>query len=271
MPKGGVGKTTNASLLSLLLAKAGKRVLTIDLDPEAGLSRDCLGETLGSVAHHLKSFLETQIPSPPPVIPTVVDNISLLPCPRGEFRFFRLFDERSTKLRDGLDLIDDQYDWIVMDLPNQLDNIAQLGMAAADFLVLPIELKADCLDRVEMAMEIIAEARRANPGLCILGAIALAEDRRLTPQEQVLKRQLETDLAKHGVTLFQTLMYSRPGSVALARSNFNEKLLHWTARRRFQSLLGQIIARITALSTFPLPHGPNHRSQPARAAASTAA
>ncbi len=152
MPKGGVGKTTNTVLLSLLAARRGNPVLAVDLDPEAGLSRDVLGPQLGSVTNHLKSFLESPIPVEPPVISTLIPRVYLLPCPRGAQRFFRLFPERSPKLREGLDLIDHAYRYVLVDLPNQLDNIAQLGMAAVNYLILPVELTVDCLDRIEMAV-----------------------------------------------------------------------------------------------------------------------
>jgi cellulose biosynthesis protein BcsQ len=248
MPKGGVGKTTNTVLLSLLAAGRGDPVLAVDLDPEAGLSRDVLGPQLGSVTNHLKSCLESPVPFEPPVISTLIPRVYLLPCPRGERRFFRLFPERSAKLREGLDLIDHAYRFILLDLPNQLDNIAQLGMAAVNHLILPVELTVDCLDRVEMAVDIISEAKAENPLLKILGALPLAEKRVLSAQEQLLFEEFRRAFARHGITLFETTMYRSPSSVALARSNFDAMLLHWTARRRFDALLNEITARIRSVS-----------------------
>jgi cellulose biosynthesis protein BcsQ len=95
MPKGGVGKTTDTLLVSLLAARRGQRVLAVDVDPEAGLSRDVLGPTLPKVTRNLKTFLEAKAPGPPPVLPTTFENLSVLPCPPGEHRFFRLFEEHS--------------------------------------------------------------------------------------------------------------------------------------------------------------------------------
>ena len=248
MPKGGVGKTTNTVLLSLLAAHRGDTVLAVDLDPEAGLSRDVLGPQLGSVTNHLKSFLESPVPVEPPVISTLIPRVYLLPCPRGKQRFFRLFPERSAKLREGLDLIDHAYRFILLDLPNQLDNIAQLGMAAVNYLILPVELTVDCLDRVEMAVDIISEARAENPLLRVLGALPLAERRVLSAQEQLLYDEFGQAFGRHDISMFETTMYRSPSSVPLARSNFDAMLLHWTARRRFDALLNEITTRIRSVS-----------------------
>ena len=271
MPKGGVGKTTNTVLLSLLAARRGDNVLTVDLDPEAGLSRDVLGARLGSVSQHLKSFLESPALAQPPVISTVIEGVHLLPCPRGEQRFFRLFPERSSKLREGLDLIEDSYRYIFLDLPNQLDNIAQLGMAAVHSLILPVELTVDCLERIDMALDIIAEAKTENPMLRILGALPLAEKSVLSLQEQLLYDDFRQAFAAHGITMFQTTMHRSPGSVAVARSNFDAKLLHWTARRRFEAVLDEITTRIASLSPSPSPYAKrNAQTKPRRKALATA-
>ena len=85
--KGGVGKSTTTILLSLLTASRGHRVLAIDLDPECGTSRDFLGTELGRVQDSLKSFLESPVPVPPPIIPSGIARLDLVPsAPRSEER-----------------------------------------------------------------------------------------------------------------------------------------------------------------------------------------
>jgi len=263
MPKGGVGKTTDTLLLSLLTARRGKRVLAIDADPEAGLSRDILGPRLSSLSQHLKSFLESPVPGPPPILSTSIEGLSLLPCPPGEHRFFRLFPEHSPQLRDGLDFVEGSFDFIVLDLANQLDNLVHLGLAAVDYLILPVELTADCVDRIPMALDIIAEAKAGNPALTVLGALPLASrpqsgyPLRISRKERLLHAQYAAALETSGISLFHTIMYRTAASVEDARSNFDERLLHWTARRRFQALQAEILTRIKAAS---LPHSRHERS-----------
>src|SRR5205807_4712075 len=93
--KGGVGKSTTTLMLSLFAARRQERVLAIDLDPECGTSRDFLGERLAGVPENLKTFLAAPIPLPPPIIPSGIDGLDLLPCPPDEQRFFRLYSEHS--------------------------------------------------------------------------------------------------------------------------------------------------------------------------------
>jgi cellulose biosynthesis protein BcsQ len=179
-------------------------------------------------------------------------------------------------LREGIDQIADEYDWVVLDLANQLDNLVHLGMAAVDYLILPVELTADCADRVPMALELIAEARAANPGLRVLGAVPLAAKPlshlpgRVSAKERLLAQQYAESFFQAGVRLFQTTMYRSAVTVEDARSNFDDRLLHWTARKRFLSLSAEIVSRIQ--STSPPPDGTRQRPiEQARAVAAATA
>src|SRR5438034_10481025 len=100
--KGGVGKSTTTMMLSLFAARRGRRILTLDLDPECGTSRDFLGKQLPSVGNNLKTLLESPMPVPPPTIPSGIEGIDILPCAPDEQRFFRFFPEKSMKLRESL-------------------------------------------------------------------------------------------------------------------------------------------------------------------------
>lgn len=261
--KGGVGKSTTTMLVSLLSANRDERVLTIDLDPECGTSRDFLGAQLRQVPTNLRSFLDSNLPAAPVVIPSGINSLDLVPGVPDDQRFFRFFPEHSTKLRDGLDLLPPGYRWVVMDVPNQYDNIAQLGLIAADYLILPVELTADCAERMETALRTIAEARALNPGLRVLGALALASapragrPLRLTAKEFLVHEQYRQTLAPHGIRLFQTIMFRSATTVEEARSNADERLLHWTAQRRFRKLFAEIYTRLKSFSTLrsPSPHG----------------
>src|SRR5438094_6966886 len=136
--KGGVGKSTTTIMLALFMARRGQRTLTIDLDPECGTSRDFLGKELPNIRSNLKTFLESPVPVVPPILPSGIDGLDIVPSAPEEQRFFRLFPEKSAKLREALDLLSGDYQWILMDVPNQFDNIAELGLIAADYLILPV-------------------------------------------------------------------------------------------------------------------------------------
>lgn len=273
--KGGVGKSTTTMLLSLLSARRGNRVLAIDLDPECGTSRDFIGRALADVSSNIVTFLESPVPIPPPIVHTGIHGLDLLPCVPDQQRFFRYFPEHSTKLADSLTLLPAQHDWIFMDVPNQFDNIAELGLIAADYVLLPVELTADCVERVPTALRIITEAQATNPELRVVGALALASspragrELRLSAKERLIHREYEAALSQAGVPLLKTIMFRSATTVEEARSTADDRLLHWTARRRFESLLSEIHVRIKFFSLPPshLPHGrQRHFSQQGRAA-----
>ncbi len=271
--KGGVGKSTTTLLLGLLAARHGDRVLVIDLDPECGTSRDFLGSALSQLPQNLKSFLEAALPVPPPILPSGIEGLDLVAGAPDEQRFFRHFPEHSTILRDGLSLVPPaDYRWVLMDVPNQFDNIAELGLIAADYLILPVELTADCRERIGTALRIMDEARSLNPQLHVLGALALASaprsgrDKRLSAKERLILREYEEALAPAGIRVFDTVMFRSATTVEEARSNADVRFLHWTARRRFLRLLAEILTRIDALKKSPSPdhHGrrdPRSRSK----------
>src|SRR2546428_12967768 len=112
--KGGVGKSTTTMMLSLFAARRGQRTLTIDLDPECGTSRDFLGKELPNVASNLKTFLESPVPVPPPILPSGIEDLDIVPCAPEEQRFFRLYPEKPPKLREALDLLPPVSNWILM-------------------------------------------------------------------------------------------------------------------------------------------------------------
>ncbi|HUY90831.1 MAG TPA: ParA family protein [Pirellulales bacterium] len=262
-------------LLSLLASQQGQRILTIDLDPECGTSRDFLGSDLKHVRQNVRTFLESPIPMPPPVISSGIEGLDLVPCEPDQQRFFRYFPEHSLKLQEGLAFLPPAYRWIIMDVPNQFDNIAELGLIAADWLILPVELTADCADRVSTALRTIQEARAMNPGLRVLGALPLASapragrPRNITAKENLVYEQYADSLGAEGVELFKTIMFRSATTVEEARSNADPRLLHWTARKRFQRLLAEIHARIKtfSLSSSPSPHEPVSHPRREKAAA----
>ena len=260
--KGGVGKSTTTLIISLLAARTGQRVLAVDLDPECGTSRDFLGDDVRRLPQHLIHFLEAPIATPPPIVPSGIEHLDIVPTPPVEQRFFRLYPEHSTRLRDGLALLPPDYRWILMDVPNQFDNIAELGLIAADYVILPVELTADCVERMPTALRILDEARAFHPQLHVLGALVLAsapragQDAGLSAKERLVLREYEAALAPAGITPFRTIMFRSATTVEEARSNADDRLLHWTARRRFRRLFAEIQSRIKthSLSRSPARH-----------------
>src|SRR5438067_1408175 len=85
-----------------------------------------------------------------------------------------------------------------------------LALLAADYVILPVELTADCRERVETALRILGEARARNPSLTVLGVLALASaprsgrDKRLSAKERLIYDEYAEALAAADIRLFQT-------------------------------------------------------------------
>jgi chromosome partitioning protein len=275
-----VGKSTTTLLFGLLAAASGDRVLVIDLDPECGTSRDFLGPALPQVKDNLRTVLESPAPVPLPLLATGIDGLDLLAGAPDQQRFFRLYPEHSPRLRESLRLLSpDAYRWILMDVPNQYDNIAELGLIAADCVLLPVELTEDCCSRLPTVLRVLEEARALNPRLAVLGALTLASAPRanqplgLTAKERLVRQEYERALKEAGITLLRTVMFRSATTVEEARSNADIGLLHWKARQRFQNFRAEVVARLRSLS-LSSPSSSRHerpddhdRPQPRRAAA----
>ena len=192
--KGGVGKTTTAVNLGAALAEAGRRVVLVDLDPQANLTlhlglrlepdaptsyRVLLGEAAFADAIHAT---ETERLS---AVPTDIDLSG------AELELASAFG-RETLLRDALaDWVNgsdgDPADYVLLDCPPSLGLLSVNGLAAADEVFLPVQTEFFALQGLTKLMDTVALVqRRLHPGLEIGGIIGCLYDSRLRLAREVL-------------------------------------------------------------------------------------
>lgn len=187
--KGGVGKTTTAINLSFYLAKAGKKTLLIDFDPQGNASS---GLNIAKDQAHISmsQLLLSQNQAHEAVMPTSVKNLSIIiatpELADTEIKMTQL-DNRFTIFRDIIKTLRKDYDYIIIDSPPSLSLITVNCMIAADYLLLPVQTEFYALEGVAQLLESMQLIKKAsNPKLQILGVVATMYDKRTSLSAQVL-------------------------------------------------------------------------------------
>lgn len=179
--KGGVGKTTTAINLSAALARSGRRVLLIDLDPQGNSSLSFLdpSQLTTSVFDLLTSpgvGLEQVIK------PTSVKGLDIIPSrislAKFEGKVLGEFDA-AFRLRDKLNGIGDQYVCVIIDTPPTLGLITVNALVASDYLIIPIQPSYFALEGTDDLLETVEKVKaRPNPDLKLLGVLVTLNDKR---------------------------------------------------------------------------------------------
>jgi chromosome partitioning protein len=180
--KGGVGKTTTAINLGAYLAKHGKRVLIVDIDPQANAT-SCLGIDKHTVENGSYQALLGGMPPASLVLQNQRLNLSLLPSsPALAGAEVELVDEsrREIRLKNALDTLQDRYDYILLDCPPSLGLLTINGlMAAQDGVIIPVQCEYLALEGLGQLTETIQKVRTAlYPDLRVRGVVLTMFDRR---------------------------------------------------------------------------------------------
>ena len=173
--KGGVGKTTTNINLAACLAIRGKRVLILDIDPQ-GNTTSGIGVTKRNLKNTVYNILIDKDYDPrKAIIKTNVENLDLIPASvdlaGAEVELVGM-EGRESALKDGLEKIKANYDYIFIDCPPSLGLLTINSLAAVDSVLVPIQCEFYALEGVSQLVSTIDLVKRSlNPKLEIQGVI----------------------------------------------------------------------------------------------------
>ncbi|WP_173918932.1 ParA family protein [Halobacillus sp. Marseille-Q1614] len=194
--KGGVGKTTTTAISSYLLADMGYRVLAVDFDSQGNLTGMLTQKNIYDFTEHtvLQALQEKD---PVPYIHRVRDNLDILPAedflsilPRYIYREYK--GKPTDLLRETLDVVKEEYDFILIDLPPNLGDHTINGLTASDYAVVMLQSEPFCYDALDRYLEFLAGAQaNTNPDLVLAGILTTMLDARATIDSSILDQAKE--------------------------------------------------------------------------------
>ena len=211
--KGGVGKTTTAVNLSASLAHFDKRILLVDCDPQGnatsgfGINKSTIKSTVYDVLINnveakytlqMTNYGVTVLPSSINLAGAEVELVNAI--------------ARESKLRNALDPLRNEYDYILIDCPPSLGLLTINALAAADSIIIPIQCEFYALEGVTQLRNTIELIKSSlNPLLAIEGIVMTMYDSRTNLSQQIVE-----NVKKHyGYLVYDTLI---PRSIRLAEA-----------------------------------------------------
>lgn len=202
--KGGVGKTTTAVNLSACIAQKGKKVLLIDIDPQGNATSG-----LGVEAHDNKSVYNVIVDEEnikDTIKSTMIKKLDVCPAnidlAGAEVELVSMVS-RETRLKNAIDEVRDEYDYIFIDCPPSLGLITLNAFTASNSVLVPIQCEYYALEGLSQLINTIKLVQKhLNKKLEVEGVVLTMFDSRTN-----LSIQVANEVEKYfGNKVFQTII-----------------------------------------------------------------
>lgn len=187
--KGGVGKTTSCVNIAAQIAKKGKNVLIIDMDPQ-GNATSGLGISKSKIKTTTYDVIIGRAEAKDAIIKTKFKNLSIIPATidlaGAELELYDMEqDENFTKI--ALESIKDNYDYIFIDCPPSLGMLTVKALSISDGVVIPMQCEFYSLEGMSQLFNTIKKIKQLyNPDLQLVGILLTMYNGRLTLTNQVV-------------------------------------------------------------------------------------
>ncbi len=187
--KGGVGKTTSVVNLAGYLARLEKKVLLVDIDPQGNASSG-LGLDTNTLEKTIYQLLIGECSANEIIRNTELNNLRILPANvhlSGTEVDLLSEERREYRLRDGLESLKKEYDFILIDSPPNLGVLTLNALCAADSVIIPLQTEYYALEGLTQLMKVISLVQNSlNPSLTLEGVLLTMYDSRTSLANQVV-------------------------------------------------------------------------------------
>ena len=222
--KGGVGKTTTCVNMAAYLARAGKKVLLVDLDPQ-GNATTGLGFSKGTLKKSVYNVVIEGEEVKDNVLPTELEGLFILPSNidlAGAEVDLVYKKNRDRVLRAALEKVKNSFDYILIDCPPSLGLLTINALSAADSAIIPIQSEYYALEGLSQLMNTISLVRQhLNRSLKVEGVVLTMYDGR-----SLISKQIAAEIKKYFSKKLYEIVIPRNVRLSEAPSHGKPILLH---------------------------------------------